>query len=190
MTRIQLDYLKHLEDVRSNKAREAEDKRHNVVNEHLGYENVRVNEASVVEAGRHNLVTEAETQRSNVVREGLERNKQAVDRRIRSEELNLKRDQHLENVRHNVNYEDILWAQARANQTSANAAAKQAVNSANQVASNDARWRSELIETQTHNANMERLKEIEVIGGVGSRAATTILSMAGAILTKGKMAIR
>lgn len=73
MTSNQINYQKHLEDVRSNKARESETNRSNLVNEGLtrsrDQETKRANLAREYETNRANVAKETETNRSNLARE-------------------------------------------------------------------------------------------------------------------------
>lgn len=102
MTLIGMDYLKHQETVRSNKARENEDQRSHRANEHINFGNLSELYRSNLEREKHNRDTLAETQawhqgtldesvRSNQAKEQLEREKQS------------------EVQRHNVKAEEQAW---------------------------------------------------------------------------------
>lgn len=86
MTQNQINYQKHLEDIRSNvareteniranKAREEETRRSNLANEYLtgsrDAETARANKAREQETNRSNLAKEIETNRSNLANESL-----------------------------------------------------------------------------------------------------------------------
>jgi len=133
VTRNQIDYLKHLETVRSNKANESETKRSNVANENI---KIEYNTQSLAETKRHNIAGEAaegfrnrETQRHNVAGEKLEAGKVSetnrhnlftegisaatLDETIRSnqaresETMRSNQAKEYENFRHNTSMEQV-----------------------------------------------------------------------------------
>lgn len=87
MTANQINYAKHLEEVRHNKATESETARHNIVGESQNYQSLSetqrhnkatedvqwgqlgVSQSVAAESIRHNTAMEAETNRSNVAKE-------------------------------------------------------------------------------------------------------------------------
>ena len=116
MTHNQIEYQKHLEQMRHNRAVEDETKRNNIV---VSGETNRHNVVTEREVGRHNLVTEDVAKQSNIINQiHYERMDTENERRNRAVEA--------ETNRHNmaIEYSDLL--KATSSQTQAAAAASQA----------------------------------------------------------------
>lgn len=166
MTKNQIEYQKHLETVRSNKARETETARSNKRNEDISSFVARSNDywrgREYDTTTRYQLGSLAETQRSNLARE-QETNRANLAKEAENYRSNLARE--TETARHNLASEQADLMRAQAAQTQASASVMQVNLGYAQLAettrANQARESAILqsqAETARSNAARERLQ--------------------------------
>lgn len=121
MTKNQIDFAKHKEEMRHNQEMEAqgrttisENKRHNIASENVGWGNVMVGRSNVAETQRHNVSTEAINWYQSEALANLQSElaKQAnTNSQFISSNIGVQRDTLKETQRHNLGMEDIYSGQ-------------------------------------------------------------------------------
>lgn len=107
MTRNQIEYLKHLETMRNNRAVESNQSRLASESERHNLETEKYNYAHLGEVTRSNLAREDETRRSNLVSESLKGEANRIQEAYNREQIELRQLELTENQRANLAREEL-----------------------------------------------------------------------------------
>ena len=163
MTNNQIQYLKYLEDKRSNIARETETNRDNTARLQ---ETNRYNTIYTGETGRSNLARETETNRSNLANEAIARQGQAINARHYENQDAIGYMTAAEQRRHNVQGEKLGILQYNTDDTYKDrlgtSALKNAASNSTQAVAAYRNSGSNAMNAQTNRANQESLTALQL----------------------------